>query len=131
MENRKSAYALTRLPIGVSFFGYGLIRFTKLEAFAQGMAESFNTTFLPNELVLIFAYARPFIEFLIGLLLTLGVAIRKTTVAGVALICILIFGSSLQKNLSAVTKQMFYGLYFSILHLFAKENRYSLLELKK
>ncbi len=131
MVNRRSAYALTRLPIGVSFFGHGLIRFTKLEAFAKGMAESFSTTFLPNELVLIFAYVLPFIEFLIGLFLISDVAMRKTTVVGVFLMCILIFGSSLQENWSAIATQMFYGLYFSVPYLFAKENSYSLLKLKK
>ncbi|GAA5037895.1 hypothetical protein GCM10011506_35790 [Marivirga lumbricoides] len=130
MGNKKSAYVLARLPIGFSFLGHGIVRLPKLAAFAQGMAESFNNTFLPPDLVLLFAYVLPVVELLIGLLLISGIAIRQTTIAGVLLICLLIFGSSLQENWSAVATQMFYGLYLSLLHLFNKENNYSLFNSK-
>lgn len=130
MENKQSAYLLARLPIGFSFLGHGIVRLPKLAAFAQGMAESFNDTFLPADLVLLFAYVLPVIELLIGLLLISGIAIRQTTTAGVILICLLIFGSSLQENWSAVATQMFYGIYLAVLHLFSKHNSYSFLNKK-
>ena len=126
MLHRTSAYALARLPIGLSLFGHGLVRLFKLEAFAGGMADSFSDTLLPYGLVWAFALVLPFVELLLGLLLLLGIAMRVTSAATVGLILVLIFGSCLQENWSAVATQMFYGLYAAVLHLFAEENGYAL-----
>ncbi|UII20593.1 DoxX family membrane protein [Fulvivirga ligni] len=126
MSNQQSAYALARLPIGFSFLGHGLVRLPKLQAFANGMASSFESTILKYEFVKYFATALPVVELLLGLALLLGVKMKATSTAGIFLICILIFGSSLQENWSAVAIQLFYGLYFAILHLFADYNGYAL-----
>ena len=126
-EKYTTAYALARLPIGFSFLGHGLVRIPKLSVFAEGMAQSFTKTLLPESLVLGFAYVLPFVELLLGIAIILGIHMRKTTTVGVALICILIFGSSLQESWSSVATQMFYGLYFSLLYLFADYNGYAIL----
>ena len=126
MQKENLAYLLARLPIGFSFLGHGFIRIPKLSSFAGGMAESFSSSILPNGFVLGFAYILPFVELLLGILLISGIAMRKTTIAGTCLICILIFGSSIQENWSAISIQMFYGLYLSILYLFAEHNGYSI-----
>ncbi|AKD03453.1 DoxX family membrane protein [Pontibacter korlensis] len=131
MQYNKAAYALARLPIGFSFLGHGLVRVPKITQFAEGMASSFNETVLPYPMVLAFAYILPFVELLLGIFLILGIAIRASTVAGVILICVLIFGSSLQENWSGVSIQMFYGLYLAILYLFANHNSHALALLRR
>ncbi|PHN02479.1 DoxX family membrane protein [Flavilitoribacter nigricans] len=131
MDHKTSAYALARLPMGFSFFGHGLVRIPKLATFAQGMADSFQGTLLPEGFVLAFAYILPIIELILGIMLLLGIAMRQSAVAGVFLICILIFGSSLQENWSAVATQLFYGLYFAILYLFAEHNGYALMTARR
>lgn len=128
MKIENKAYALARLPIGFSFLGHGLVRIPKISKFAQGMAESFNETILPHDFVLAFAYVLPFFELLLGIFLILGITMHKSSFAGIILVCILIFGSSLQENWSAVATQMFYGLYFSILYLFAAYNGYAIIK---
>lgn len=131
LQYERTAYALSRLPIGFSFLGHGMVRLPKLSVFAEGMAQSFDETMLPSELVLGFAYVLPFVELLLGIFLILGISMRKTTVVGIALICILIFGSSLQESWSSVATQMFYGLYFSLLYLFADYNGHSIINSQK
>lgn len=126
MQQEKIAYALARLPIGFSFFGHGLVRIPKLSSFAEGMAASFSETLLPYGFVLAFAYVLPWVELLLGIGLLLGMAPRKFAFAGVMLVCILIFGSSLQENWSAVATQMFYGIYLVGLYLFADHNAYAI-----
>ncbi|MBT29749.1 MAG: DoxX family protein [Thalassobius sp.] len=126
MQKENLAYLLARLPIGFSFLGHGFIRIPKISVFAEGMAGAFSASILPYSFVLAFAYILPFVELLLGILLISGIAMRKVTIAGTVLICILIFGSSIQENWSAVSIQMFYGLYLSILFLFAEYNGYSI-----
>ncbi len=131
MQHQKTAYALARLPIGFSFLGHGIVRMPKLGRFAEGMAQSFNETFLPYELVLGFAYVLPLVELLLGIFLILGIAMRKATIAGVFLMCMLIFGSSLMENWTSIAIEMFYGLYFSLLYLFADYNGYAIANTRK
>lgn len=126
MDNRKSAYTLGSLPIGFSYVGYVLGRYTKLQAFSAGIADLFNATILSNALVLTFICALALIKFLIGLLLLLVFSISKLPTAGVALIGFLFFGFSFQKNWVTDCTPQFYGIYFSMLHLFNNENKYSL-----
>lgn len=125
MQHQQTAYLLARLPIGFSFLGHGIVRFPKLTSFAEGIAGAFAETFLPYGLVLGFAYALPFVELLLGIMLILGVAMRGACMVSVALMCALIFGSCLLENWTEIAIQMFYGLYFSILYLFAGYNGYT------
>ncbi|MBL3655171.1 DoxX family protein [Fulvivirga sediminis] len=126
MQTQKSAYALARLPIGFSFFGHGIVRIPKLDSFANGMAQSFQETLLGYDFVFYFATVLPIIELLLGMALLAGLKMKVTSTTGVILVCVLIFGSSLQENWSAVAIQIFYGLYLAILHLFADSNGYAL-----
>lgn len=122
MHQIKTAYFLARLPIGFSFLGHGLARIPKISVFSESMAGAFSDTLLPYPLVQGFAYILPFMELALGVFLLTGLSMRKTATAGVCLICILIFGSSLQENWSAVAIQMFYGLYLAILFAFEEHN---------
>ena len=123
MKKEKVAYTLARLPIGLSFLGHGLVRLPKLNQFVNGMQKGFEATYLPTEIVKPFAFVLPFLELLLGLAILIGFKIKNTTILGVVLVCLLIFGSSFQENWSAIAIQMFYGIYLVALYLFSNYNK--------
>lgn len=126
MKKEQYTYLLARLPLGMSFFGHGLVRLTKLDTFAHGMAGQFSKSFLPGSLVLSFGYVLPFLEFIAGLLLLLGFFTRFATVLGVIIILSLIFGSSIIEKWDMVFTQLFYGMYLAVLFYFADYNKVSI-----
>jgi len=125
MKNADVSYLLARLPIGMSFFGHGLARLPKLNAFSHWMTESFSASILPASLVRPFSYLLPILELLIGILLLLGLYSRHAIILGALLILVLIFGSSLLEQWSNVFLQMIYGAYFSLLYKYVYYNRLS------
>jgi len=125
MKNADVSYLLARLPIGMSFFGHGLARLPKLNAFSQWMVQSFSASILPASLVRPFSYLLPILELLIGILLLLGLYTRHAIVLGALVILLLIFGSSLLEQWSNVFLQMIYGAYFSLLYKYVYYNRLS------
>lgn len=131
MQSIKSqAYLLARLPIGMSFLGHGLVRIPKISGFAEGMAYNLTDTVLPQKLVLVFSYVHLLVKLILGVLLLGGIAIRKSSAFEVILMCVLIFGSSLIEIWSGVSIQMFYGLYFVGLFLWADHNDIAILNRK-
>lgn len=118
MKKKEYAYLLARLPLGMSFFGHGLIRLTKLDAFSHGMVGQFNKSLLPATFVLVFGYVLPFLEFIAGLLLLLGWFTRFAIVLGVAIMLTLILGSSLIEQWNAVFTQLVYSAYLAVLFYF-------------
>jgi len=123
LKKEKVAYTLARLPIGLSFLGHGLVRLPKLNQFVNGMQKGFEATYLPTEIVKPFAFVLPFLELLLGMAILFGFKMKNTTILGVILVCLLIFGSSFQENWSAIAIQMFYGIYLVALYLFSNYNK--------
>jgi len=117
-----TAYLLARLPIGLSFLGHGLIRLTKLETFSKGMVEQFNGSLLPTKLVSAFGHVLPFLEFITGLLLLLGLFTRFAIILGAVVIMILIIGCSLIEQWNAIFTQLFYSAYLATLYYFTAYN---------
>jgi thiosulfate dehydrogenase [quinone] large subunit len=125
-KNPGRTYLLARLPIGMSMFGHGLDRIPKLQAFSGHMFGQFSKSMIPASLVSIFANVLPFLEFLTGILLLLGLFTRFACVLGVMIMLALIFGSSLIEQWENVFSQIIYGAYFALLYYFAVYNRYSI-----
>jgi len=125
MKAQNISYLLARLPIGMSMFGHGLIRLTKLQTFSDGMVKEFNKSILPDWLVLPFSYTLPFLEFLVGILLLLGLFTRLASILGVAIMLALIFGSSTLEQWNNIFTQIIYGAYFALLFRYAELNEYS------
>ena len=119
------AYLLGRLPIGLSFFGHGLIRITKLETFSNGMVKQFSKSILPEGFVSAFGHILPFLEFITGLLLLLGLFTLSALILGTAIILMLIFGSSLIEQWNAIFTQLFYAAYLAVLYYFSQYNTIS------
>lgn len=115
MENKKISYVLVRLAVAMSMFGHGLVRLPKLEGFSNWMVGNFEKSFLPKAIVLPFSYILPFAEFIVGLLLLLGLFTRNTLVAGGVVIIVLIFGSSCIEEWSAIPSQLIHAAFFAYL----------------
>jgi len=124
MKNTGIFHFIVRLPIAMSFFGHGLVRIPKLQAFASGMAEAFAATWLPQPLVLAFSYFLAIAELLIGLWLMTGRRIQEALMAGQVLMTLLIFGSSLIENWNGISAQLVHSIYLvGLLLYYRTENR--------
>lgn len=103
------------LPLAISMVGHGLIRLPKLSAFAHRVSEQFSASPLPDFLVLPFGYLLPILELLVGIFLLLMYQMRFTLYAGLLLIALLVFGSSMIENWGAISIQLVHGIYFVLL----------------
>jgi thiosulfate dehydrogenase (quinone) large subunit len=108
MSAFKTSFLLARLAVGTSLFGHGLVRLPKLDKFSHGMAGQFQHSILPEYLVIAFGYALPLAEFVIGLLLLVGLFTRGVLVAGVLLMILLIFGTTTIEQWDAIPSQLFH-----------------------
>ncbi len=129
MNNPKLTALFIRLPIAMSFLGHGLVRLPKLKTFASGMADQFADTLLPAGFVISFGYTLVFAEFITGIWLISGFWLRQALITGLAIMTILIFGSSLIENWNAVSVQLIHGIYLSGL-LYAHHHTTSMEKIK-
>jgi thiosulfate dehydrogenase [quinone] large subunit len=120
------SYFLLRLMVGISFFGHGLVRLPKLAGFSQWMTNAFARSILPQSIVMPFSYILPVAEFIIGLLLILGLFSGKAMVAGCVVVVMLIFGTCMIENWEALPSQMIHGLILIVLLQFWASNNISL-----
>ena len=124
-------YLFMRLAIGFSFFGHGLVRLPKLAGFSKTMVGEFQKSMLPEALVLPFSYILPFVEFLVGLLLLLGLFTRQALIVGLVTMLILILGSTLIENWNVLSLQLFHVIFLAVLLQFIVSNIYSVDQLLK
>lgn len=120
-----TAYLLTRLAIGTSMFGHGLVRLPKLEGFSHWMVSSFTKSMLPEALVTPFSYLLPILEFIIGILLIIGLFTRSALAAGCLVMIVLIFGSSMLENWDAIPSQLIHVAFFAVLLHFIPGNTWA------
>ncbi|MFC7526572.1 DoxX family protein [Parapedobacter sp. GCM10030251] len=119
MNKQRLIELFLRLPIAMSFLGHGLVRLPKLEAFASDMADQFTGTVLPHSFVFAFGYVLVFVEFIAGVWLISGRWFQQALFTGLAIMTILIFGSALVENWTAVSAQLIHSIYLSGLLLLA------------
>jgi len=113
--DRRLAYLLLRLTLGINMLLHGAVRLPALGAFAAGMVQQFADTPLPAMAVRLFGLALPFMETAIGLLLIVGLWTRWTLVAGGLLIAALVFGTALRSDWEALSIQMLYAIIYYLL----------------
>lgn len=121
-----TTFLLLRLAIGASMFGHGLVRLPKLAAFSEWMVTSFEKSILPKVLVLPFSYTLPIAEFLVGLLLLLGLFTRPALLLGGLTVLSLIVGTTLIENWEALPSQLIHILFFAVLNQFIPNNTWAL-----
>lgn len=109
------AYTLLRVIVGVNYFNHGFVRLGNMTGFAQGMVERFQDTFLPGPLVWITGLMVTPVEFVVGILITIGWFTRSALVATLVLMVILMYGITLLQEWSTASSQLVYDLILFIL----------------
>lgn len=120
-----TSFLIVRLAVAASMFGHGLVRLPKLNGFSNWMVSSFEKSMLPSALVMPFSYILPIAEFLIGLLLVIGLFTRVSLVAGGFTMVILIFGSAMMESWEAMPSQFIHAAFFAVLLSFLQYNTYA------
>ncbi len=110
----KIVYLILRLTLGISGLMHGVVALLDLRQYTDNFVLLFEQTFLPNDFVLAFGYALPFLEFVIGLFLIFGFFTRRIAIIGSFLMLLLLIGSSIIKDWASYPSQFlhiaFYGL---------------------
>lgn len=121
----KWAYLLSRLAIGLSFFGHGLVRLPKLARFSHWMVGQFSKSYLPDALVIPFSYILPFAEFIAGLMIILGLFTRQGLLLAGVISLALIFGTTVIENWEALPSQLIHVAFLSVLLAYLPHNSYA------
>lgn len=124
-KKNQIAYWFIRMGIGISMFTHGLVRLPKLNTFATGMIDQFSDSMIPSALVTPMAYAIPIVEFVIGVLLVLGLFTYLSSIVGGFLMLFLLFGTGMLENWSAFPSQLIHLLFFAALILFIDNNQWA------
>ena len=119
-------YLLLRLLLGMSFFGHGLVRLPRLAKFSEWMVQSFSKSMLPEAQFNPFSYFLPIAELLTGILLLAGLFTRTALVAAAGIMLVLIFGSSMIEEWSAIPSQLIHGAIATYLLNHIEANRLSI-----
>lgn len=109
---QKAAYLIARLSVGASMLGHGVVRIPKWSVFAEGMAKKFEASLLPEALVLPYSYALVAAEFIVGLLIVIGLWLRQAAIAGGLVMATLIWGCSLIEEFGAIPSQLIHSAFF-------------------
>lgn len=120
-----TSFLIVRLAVAASMLGHGLVRLPKLTGFSNWMVSSFEKSMLPSALVTPFSYILPIAEFVIGLLLVIGLLTRVSLIAGGFTMVILIFGSAMVENWEAMPSQFIHAAFFAVLLSFLQHNTYA------
>ena len=115
-------FLLLRLAIGASMFGHGLVRLPKLAGFSAWMVKSFENAMIPSFLVTPFSYALPIAEFMVGLLLIIGLFTKPALIGGGIVMIVLIFGTCLIENWEALPSQLIHVAFFGVLLQFVNNS---------
>jgi thiosulfate dehydrogenase (quinone) large subunit len=126
--DRKLAYLVFRLSLGINILIHGSSRMfgSGADAFASKTTSELAGTALPHGLVQAFLTALPFGEFILGVLITVGLLTRWALTLGGLLITALIFGTALRSDWATVGIQMIYSITYYLLLANMVDNRFSL-----
>ncbi len=109
------AYLLLRVIVGVNYFNHGFVRLGNMGGFADKMVERFKDTFLPSGLVYLTAWMVTPIEFVAGILITIGWFTRSALIATLCLMVVLMYGVTLLSDWDTAASQLIYDLILFIL----------------
>ena len=117
LDNKTLAVHLLRISFGINYFFHGVVRIPNLNKFVRGMQDTFADTLIPEILVTPLAYAIPFAELIIGLLLLLNKFTKETIIATFLLMNILVIGCCFAQKWDVVGLQTTYiGFLFLLLY---------------
>lgn len=115
--DRQLAYFVFRFTLGINILvhGTGRIFASGGSAFAAKTSGEFAGTPLPYGLVHIFLVTLPFVEAILGVLITFGLLTRWALVMGGLLMTALVFGTALRSDWTTVGIQMIYAITYYLL----------------
>lgn len=118
-SERRWAYALLRLILGVNLLGHGVTRiYHGVPAFAAGLTAQMSSPLLPAPMVHAFALAIPWIELTLGILLTLALFTRATLTVAMLFMIVLTIGVTIRQDWPTAGFQLVYGfVIFALLFL--------------
>ena len=120
-------YGLLRLTLGLNFLFHSYGRWLDLGKFVGTVVHEFAHLPLPGWSVRAFAFAIPFWEPAVGLLLVLGWWTRWALAGGALLIALLTFGTALRGEYPVLGDQLIYALvFFALLACRARGDRFGL-----
>jgi thiosulfate dehydrogenase [quinone] large subunit len=90
------------------------------------MIGNFEKSMIPKFMILPFSYALPVAEFLIGLLLILGIFTKPALIAGGVVMIFLLSGTGMIENWEAIPSQLIHIAFFAILLSSIEYNSYSI-----
>jgi thiosulfate dehydrogenase [quinone] large subunit len=115
-RNRRTAYAIFRVTLGLNIFLHGFVRIlTGPSAFEAQTEKLFTNTFLPAGQVHFFLSILPYMEASAGFLIAIGLFTFWALVAGALLMLVLIFGTAARQDWTTVGIQTGYGLFYYFL----------------
>ena len=127
LADRRLAIALLRGVLGINITVDGGRRiWSGVGTFAHGLQAGFAKSPLPAGMVLAYAYALPFAEALLGLLVLFGLFRRPAYVLGLLLLASLTFGSALRQDWTPASEQLIYALLYAVLLATRVWDRYCL-----
>lgn len=128
MENHKElGFLVLRLGLGVNLLLHGLVRFgSNWDKFQNWINTLFIDSPLPPILVSVMGNLIPPVEFVLGLMLILGLKTKWASFGSGLLFINLIFGMSLLQKWEIVGLQMTYLIFSFLLLFFLNHNKYSL-----
>ncbi len=119
-------YLFLRATLGLNIFMHGMMRLLAgPAAFTANLVQLFQATPLPSGMVSAFAYALPWAEAVVGLLLLLGAVTRFALCAGALLIFVLTFGTTLRQDWQVAGLQLMYAAIYAALLGFREHNAFS------
>lgn len=127
VRERRTAYALLRIIIGVNLMMHGVSRMISGPGeFAAKLVIQFTHAPLPAWSVWGFALMLPSIETILGLLILLGLRTRAALIAATLLIAVLTFGSALVQDWNVTGIQLTYAIAYAALLFLSQYNGWSI-----
>ena len=127
VADRRLAYALLRIVLGVNIFLHGVSRLVgDHAAFLAYLTQQMAKAPVPKFFLPAFAAALPWAETLVGFLLLLGLWTRFALVAGSVLMIVLMAGITLAQNWDVAGIQLIYCAIYFLLLTYRERNFYSL-----
>jgi thiosulfate dehydrogenase [quinone] large subunit len=109
------AYTFLRIVFGINMFVHGLVRIGNIPGFVQSQVGLYEGLPVPEFLIAGPAFLIPIVEFIIGLLMIIGLETRKALIAGSLLMMPLMFGVCLLQKWDVAGSQLTYCLILFVL----------------
>jgi thiosulfate dehydrogenase [quinone] large subunit len=131
LSDRRMAYALARIGLGLNIALHGLVRLPHITTFAAGLRPEFAQTILPGGLVELTGYLIVLGEAAVGILVLFGLLLRPALVAGMLLMVLLEFGTCLRQEWNTAGLQLTYVAFYAVLIATARYDAFSLDRLRR